>query len=283
MPDAIESLCQLFADDAKIYASVNIRDDTNTIKLQKDLDRLSEWSRKWQLPFNTGKCKVLHIGTNNPCHRYKMDNKKLDNVSEEKDLGVLVDEDLKFHKQTAAAVKKANRSLGMIKKTLVSLNATTLPTLYKTLVRPHLKLANVAWGPHFKGDIKAVESIQKRATKLVKTLKDVPYENRLRSLNIPSLVHRRRRGDMIFTYKIFHDVFDINKESVFISPSRATRGHAHKIMKSKASMLTRITAYSNRIHDDWNSLPEEIVHADTVNSFKKGLDEHWTDEQFITP
>ena len=234
MPDAIESLCQLFADDAKIYASVNIRDDTNTIKLQKDLDRLSEWSRKWQLPFNTGKCKVLHIGTNNPCHRYKMDNKKLDNVSEEKDLGVLVDEDLKFHKQTAAAVKKANRSLGIIKKTFVSLNETTLPTLYKTLVRPHLELANVAWGPHFKGDIKAVESIQKRATKLVKTLKDVPYENRLRSLNIPSLVHRRRRGDMIFTYKISHDVFDINNESVFISPSQATRGHAHKIMKSKA-------------------------------------------------
>ena len=72
-----------------------------------------------------------------------MKGKLLEDVYEEKDLGVMIDTDLKFHKQTAAAVKKANSSLGLIKKSFALLDQTTLPLLYKSLVRPHLEYANV--------------------------------------------------------------------------------------------------------------------------------------------
>ena len=96
MPDAINSMCQLFADDAKIFKSVRATDDNK--KLQDDLDSLTEWSTRWQLPFNVEKCKSLHIGRNNRKHIYEMDGKELDQVKEEKDLGVLIDNELKFHK-----------------------------------------------------------------------------------------------------------------------------------------------------------------------------------------
>ena len=88
----------------------------------------------------------------------------LTHVNEEKDLGVLIDDDLKFPKQTAAAVKSV---LGLMKKSFALLDKRTLPLLYKALVLPHLEYGNVIWGPFFRGDIIAIEKVQRRATKLV--------------------------------------------------------------------------------------------------------------------
>ena len=100
MPEMVKSTCQLFADDAKLFRSVDLRDETSNLTLQEDLEILHHWSEKWQLPFNTGKCKVLHLGHNNPCYQYRMNGQKLQTVEEEKDLGVVIDNELKFHKHT---------------------------------------------------------------------------------------------------------------------------------------------------------------------------------------
>ena len=83
----------------------------------------------------------------------------MDDVEEEKDLGVVIDKDLKFHQQTASAVKKANMALGLIKKSFAFLDDQMLPLLYKSLVRPHLEYGNVIWGPFYKGDAQKVERI----------------------------------------------------------------------------------------------------------------------------
>ena len=68
-------------------------------------------------------------------------------------------------------------------------------------MRPHLKYGNIIWGPHYKED-QALQKVQKRATKLIPSIQNLPYEERLRQLNLPSLMHRRRRGDMIQIYNI---------------------------------------------------------------------------------
>ena len=151
-----------------------------------------EWSKKWQLPFNLDKCKRFHTGANNTLHEYTMGGNILEQVKEEKDLGVLIDAELKFHKQTAAAVKKANSVLGLIKRSFINLDEELLPILYKSLVRPHLEYGNVIWGLLYK-DHKSIERVQRRATKLVHNLRNLPSEERLRKLKIPSLEHRRRR------------------------------------------------------------------------------------------
>ena len=78
MPNTIDSACQLFADDAKIFRSIGSDKDVNT--LQDDICKLTEWSAKWQLPFNVGKCKSLHIGKQNPRHVYEMNGRKLEQV-----------------------------------------------------------------------------------------------------------------------------------------------------------------------------------------------------------
>ena len=87
------------------------------IQLQKDLDNLVEWSRKWKFGFNEAKCKVIHLGKSNPRHRYVMNDVTLESTAEEKDLGVVVDEDLKFHLHVSKAVSKASRMLGLVRAT----------------------------------------------------------------------------------------------------------------------------------------------------------------------
>ena len=269
MSAVVESFCQLFADNAKIFNSICSSEDNR--KLQCDLDKLSDWAEKWQLYFNTDKCKSFHIGRTNKRQVYQMNGNSLDQVMEEKDLGVIIDHELKFHQQTAASVKKTNHVLGLIKKSFSNLDETTLSLLYKTLVRPHLEYANVAWGPHFKGDIKLVERVQRRATKLVQQYKTLPYEDRRRALELPSLVHRRRGGDMIFTYKLMTGKTNIDKDIFFKFTNRKPGATVTRYLKSTQLNCLAATRIQTRLY----RLPKRIVEAISVDAFKERLDEHW--------
>ena len=77
----------------------------------------------------------------------------------------------------------------------------TFVNLYKSIVRPLLEYGNVVWHPLLKSQEKDIEDVQRRATKLIGSIKDLTYSERLEQLKLPSLQHRRRRGDMIETYK----------------------------------------------------------------------------------
>ena len=136
MPEVVKNSCKLFADDAKLYRSV--KTEMDNASLQDDITSMVAWSEKWQLPFNESKCKCLHIGKETTASSYHMNSHLLENVTEEKDLGVIVDNKLKFHIHTSAAIKKANSILGLIKRSFAELDESTLPTLYTSMVRPHL-------------------------------------------------------------------------------------------------------------------------------------------------
>ena len=212
-----------------------------------------------------------------------MNGQQLDQVKEEKDLGVLIDDELKFHKQTAAAIKTANRVLGVVKKSFSYFDDRNLPLIYKSLIRPHLEHGNIVWGPFYKEDKMAIERVQRRATKLVPRIKHYTYEERLRELHLPSLLHRRRRGDMIFAYKLVTGRLNINKDDFFRISHLTTRGHKQKIYKEHATKLPRINTFSNRIVKDWNDLTSQIVESSSINSFKNNLDNHWKNEIYATP
>ena len=104
--------------------------------------------------------------------------------------------------------KTANGILAIIKKCFLIINAEILKTLYKTLVRPHLEYANQSWKPYLKKHILMLESVQRRATRLVPGIGNLSYEDRLKELNISTLEYRRRRGRMIEVYKILNECYD---------------------------------------------------------------------------
>ena len=151
MPEWVASSIKLFADDAKLYDRVQgpLAGD-----LQADINALAKWSETWMFPFNASKCKVVHLGNHNPGNAYTLNGTALEEDSEERDLGIIVDSQLRFHQQTAAAISKASQMLAIVKRSFANIDAFTLPLIYKALVRPFLEYGNVIWGPFGKTDQK---------------------------------------------------------------------------------------------------------------------------------
>ena len=117
----------------------------------------------------------------------------------------------------------------------------------------------------------------RRATKLVPALTNQPYESRLRELGIYSLYCRRQRGDMIETYKLLKGYYDISWSNLFtLNPTSHTRGHHLKLYKNQCRLQLRANFFTQRVINQWNSLPDEVVSAPTISVFKDRLDDLWT-------
>jgi len=202
----------------------------------------------------------------------------LQETTEEKDLGIWTDPSLKFSVHIAYAVKKANQILGLIRRSFTFLDINLMKQLYTVMVRPHLEYGNVVWHPQFKKDLELLEGVQRRATKMVPGLHNLRYEERLRRMDLPSLLYRRLRGDVIETYKYLHGIYNINC-SLFLSLSVrdsgvSTRGHSLKLQKRNYKSVLRANVLGYRIVNLWNSLPEDIVSDPTVNSLNGRFDRH---------
>ena len=173
LPEVMENgseVC-LYADDTKVFRNIRSQDDME--KLQRDLDCMRRWSEKWLLFFHPKKCKFMRLGNYDERHNgYKM-SEQLDEVSSEKDIGVVIDNKLSFSDHLAEKINKANRIVGLIRRTFVALDEEIFRCLYVALVRPHLEYANQIWAPYLVKGIEAVENVQRRASKLVPALKNL--------------------------------------------------------------------------------------------------------------
>jgi ribonuclease P/MRP protein subunit RPP40 len=224
--------------------------------------------------FNVEKCKVVHFGRKNPCEKYSLSGTDLQVVDEERDLGVIVQNDLKVSLQCTKVVNTANRVLGMIYRSFTSRSKDILLLLYKSLVRPHLEYCVQAWRPHLVKDISIIEKVQRRATRMIDGFRALSYEQRLSELNLTTLETRRLRGDLLEVFKIMKGFDNVNADDLFSRVTNDLRGHSFKLFKHR--FVTNIGKYSfaNRIIDEWNLLPEDIVSCNTVNMFKNKLDHY---------
>jgi hypothetical protein len=197
----------------------------------------------------------------------------------EKDLGVTFDSELKFDTHYRNIIAKANSRVGIIKRTFSSLNTQNFPTLYKSLVRPMLEYCTPVCSPLLVKHIHEIEKVQRRATKLVKDICHLSYEERLKRLGLPTLIYRRKRADIIEVFKIIKGFTKINPTDLFDFNIRdGSRGHSFKLNKPRAICRLRQHSFSHRIVNIWNSLSEEVVAAETINTFKNRLNIFWKDD-----
>ena len=125
VPDSLQNFCKIFADDTKIYTAVGKKSDPES--LQQDLLKLSEWSRFWLLEFSIQKCKQVQNGNVRYDFEYKLKDKYgrmqvLPKDTMEKDLGIWFQNTLKFEEHINYVVNRANRLVGLIKRTFKSLD-----------------------------------------------------------------------------------------------------------------------------------------------------------------
>ena len=128
-----------FADDTKLGNTVTSQNEIDA--LQKCMNDLVVWAKAWGMQFNTKKCKVMHIGRNNPNAQYIMNGTVLESTSEERDIGVKVHQSLRPGKQCAESARRANAVLGQISRAFLYRKRYTFVDLYKQYVRPHLEFA----------------------------------------------------------------------------------------------------------------------------------------------
>ena len=286
LPDVVGCLCKMFADDCKIYNSINSVIEQQ--RLQEDIDRLCEWSKDWLLKFNINKCKIVSYGKEKFHNDYHIldengNTHDLTRDDVEKDLGVLFTNKLNFESHINNTVNKVNRIIGLIRRKFTYIDKSLFLTLYKSLIRSNLDYGNLVYFPSTKKCKQILENAQRRATRLVPEFRGLSYLERLTELNLPSLDYRRKRFDMIQVFKIIHKIDDIDTSTFFnFADNSGTRGHCLKLAKPKAHKSLRLNSFGHRTISVWNNLPQDIVTCKTINSFKTQLDKLWSHKRFDT-
>lgn len=232
----------------------------------------------WHAPLNLTKCHSMYIGRaiNRIDPIYLINGTPISSVTSIKNLGVILESDLSWSPHVQSTASDSMFLLRQIQRAFPSPSPTTVGTLYKSLIRPKIEYANIAWQTSTEFDTKIIENVQRKATKWG-SLRHRSYDSRLSTLRLTSLKDRSLRQDCIQLFKHFKNIQPLR----FVHPphihQRVNRGHHLKYSGESASNTTYPPRYSfltNRAAARWNSLPQVVANCTTVAEFKTQYDRY---------
>ncbi|XP_074616985.1 uncharacterized protein LOC141876332 isoform X2 [Acropora palmata] len=273
----ITSNLRLFADDSLLYSAIDIPQDC--LALQEDLDKLSQWSYKWQMSFNVSKCKSLSITRKrNPyLHQYTMNGQELESVKSHPYLGVELTQSLNWNNHINNITTKANRSLGFIKRNLKRCPEQIKDQAYKSLVRPHVEYASSVWSPHQKYQVDKLEKVQRKAARFVKNCwirEEGVMTNMLSDLKWDSLQTRREKARLVMFYRVTHGLVDIPlPKDLLPMPCKITKNfHPKKYRPLACNTNYYMGTFFPSTVNIWNTLPAATLDQPNIAKFKDELD-----------
>ena len=268
-----------YADDTKLWREIQCPEDE--LVLQQDLNKYYVWTVENKLPLNTGKCKMMSLFMSTLS--YHIGSTVLQQVSQERDLGVVIQSSLSVSATCVQASKHALSALGLLRRALGTFEPITFKILLHSYIRPHLEYAIEAWSPWLRKDQRILERPQRRATKFVRGLWYRSYSERLARLGIHSTLYRRIRSDLIFTYKALTTPNHPCRSLFMLSKSTFLRGHPFKLEHQRCRLNCRKNFLSLRVTRLWNTLPLKVVTASSIAQFKANLDIFLSNKRFDMP
>ena len=145
--------------------------------------------------------------------------------------------------QCREAARRATTVLSQISRVFMYRDKRTFLQLYKQFVRCHLEFAVQAWSPWLIGDIELLEGVQRRAVNMSAGLQGLSYEEKLRELNLCTLVERRKKFDMVQVFKILGGIDNVDFSSWFTLVN---------LIPSRNNTDIRRNFFSNRVVSTWN-------------------------------
>jgi hypothetical protein len=223
------------------------------------------------MPFNTDKHRVMHIDNANTSANYTLLGIQLATTYLETNLGlyIYISSDLKFSMQCLEMEKMVPKLLGYIRRQFRYRDEVIVLALYNALVKPVLEYAVQFWLQTLIRDIKRLEKVQARATKLILALRHKWYQRRL---NDPDLEKRRLNGQLIETFKILKGFNGIDYLNLFTLSENLIRNNGWKIRLERFRTKTLDDFMNNRTCNFWNRLPANVLDSRTVDTFKRRLD-----------
>jgi hypothetical protein len=281
--DGIGASFRAFADDFKIYLSYQrdpqVEAHVARSNLQSDLNSVYTVSSSWNLKLNPSKCVVMRFCRGSwwqegvEQSQYYLGDSLLPFVNSHRDLGVLVDTKLRFHLHVKQVVGKAAALANSLLRSTVCRSAEFMISLFVSHIRPILDYCSTLFHTGYVGDLRLLESVQRRWTKQVEGMSDLDYSARLRQLNLFSVKGRLLRSDLIKYWKILCVQEDGPDLSVMFqrAPDGRTRGHPYKLLCPRSSSDMKSRFFFARCVQLWNGLPSEVVLSSTLSSFKNSL------------
>ena len=269
-----------FADDLKLFVSKSKRvPDSVDPSLQTDLENLHNISASWNLRLNPNKCVLMRFGAGSynegDDSGYMLGGAALKLTRTHRDLGVLVDSSLRFHPHVAEIVRKSSGLSNQLLRSTVCRSKNFMITLFISHIRPILDYCSTIWNLGYLGDTRQLESVQRRWTANVSGMEGLSYPDRLRRLNLYSIKGRLLRSDLIKIWKAFWCEIDVGLLGLFERQFHiSTRGHRFKLSLPLCHSETLRRFFNARTVLEWNSLPAEVVEAQTISTFKSRLDNH---------
>ena len=197
------SQLRLFADDTVLYWTINSLHDHQV--LQEDLLNLTKWASDWRMDFNTTKCHLLCITKKQKPSNFTCtaSSEALTKVPECDYLGVKCIETLRWGAHCSKIAAKANKSLGLIRRSLKPCSTEDKERAYMTLIRPSLEYASSSWNPYTDTDIKHLEQIQKNVARFVCNSYNIATSTStlVKSLGWDTLEHRCLFNQSVLFYK----------------------------------------------------------------------------------
>ena len=241
------------------------------------MDAVLKWMSVNQLKVAAEKCSVLHIGNQsmNLNRSYTFDTNAIPSVAEMKDLGVTIDSELNFSSHIAKITTKAFQRSNLFFRVFECRDRDFLVAIFKVYIRPLLEYCSSIWSPIFKKDMIAIERVQRQFTKRVPGLAEHSYMERLQILGLETLELRRLQSDLCMCYKIVNGKIDVPFHEFFVLPPQSqenTRAkNSRKLFCQYSRSNCRKNFFSNSVVPVWNDLPEYLISAPSIDSFKVRL------------
>ena len=269
----------LYADDTTLY---DVQDSMEQIEknLQAALNNLHIWCRANGMILNSSKTKVMLVTTNQKRQRLSNDNlnlninnNALNMISNDKILGVFVDDNLTWSHHVKHLSKKISSSIWLLSKIKKFLTKDHRVQFYKSYIQPHIDFCNIVWGSSSESNKLKIFKLQKRACKVILDFNVNDINEAMKSLKIMSIYERLYLRKAKFMFKIYNNV-----APTYISENFTLRNNANTSINLRSASAgcfippkprTEYFKHSMRYSGClvWNSLSEEIKSAQTIDTF----------------